>query len=194
MNTIDYYNKNAKEYFEKTYNADMNIQYELFLKHLGNNGKILDFGCGSGRDALYFKKLGYEIDAIDGSKELCKLATKYVGINVRCMKFNELNVVNTYDGIWACSSLVHIDKKEMIEILKKMRNALKQDGIAYIAMKSGIGEENIGGRYFSYIEKEEFIKIINSLNFELIDFLSTKSVTNNEEKRSWDSYVIKKVK
>ena len=194
MSTIDYYNENAKEYFEKTYNADMTIQYELFLKYLDKKGKILDLGCGSGRDTLYFKKLGYEVEAIDGSKELCELATHYTGINVKCMKFNELNVVDIYDGIWACSSLVHISKKELIEVLKKIKIALKKEGILYVALKSGEGEETLNGRYFSYIEKEEFEKIINKLDFKLIDFLSAKSVTNKEEKRVWNSYILKKVK
>ena len=110
------------------------------------------------------------------------------------MKFDELDAKDYYDGIWACSSLVHIPKKELIETLKKIRIALKDDGIFYVALKSGIGEEIFEGRYFSYIEKNEFEQIINSTDFKLIDFLSAKSVTNKEEKRYWNSYILKKVK
>lgn len=194
MGTLDYYNENALDYFNTTVNADMDKQYKLFLKYLRKTGKILDLGCGSGRDTLYFKKLGYDVDAIDGSKKLCELATQYTNIPVKCMKFNELDAVDYYDGIWACSSLVHITKKELIEILKKIRKALKDDGIFYVALKSGIGEEILKGRYFSYIEKNEFEQIINSLDFKLIDFLSAKSVTNKEEKRYWNSYILKKEK
>ena len=192
--TLDYYNENALEYFDTTINADMTEQYNLFLKYLGTSGRILDLGCGSGRDALYFKKLGYVVDAIDGSEELCKLATQYTKIPVKCMKFNELDMLDSYDGIWACSSLVHINKKELIDVLKKISKALKEDGILYVALKNGIGEETIKGRYFSYIEKDEFEKISNSLGFKLIDFLSAKSVTNKEEKRYWNSYILKKEK
>ena len=194
MGTLDYYNENALDYFNTTVNADMDKQYKLFLKYLRKTGRILDLGCGSGRDTLYFKKLGYDVDAIDGSKKLCELATQYTKIPVKCMKFNELDAVDCYDGIWACSSLVHITKKELIEILKKIRIALKDDGIFYVALKSGIGEEILKGRYFSYIEKNEFEQIINSTDFKLIDFLSAKSVTNKEEKRYWNSYILKKVK
>ena len=192
--TLDYYNLNALEYFDTTINANMTEQYNLFLKYLGTSGRILDLGCGSGRDALYFKKLGYVVDAIDGSEELCKLATQYTKIPVKCMKFNELDMLDSYDGIWACSSLVHIKKKELIDVLKKISKALKEDGILYVALKNGIGEETIKGRYFSYIEKDEFEKISNSLGFKLIDFLSAKSVTNKEEKRYWNSYILKKEK
>ena len=194
MSTLEYYNKNALEYFKKTYKADMNIQYELFLKYIGKKGKILDLGCGSGRDSLYFKKIGYDVDAIDGSEELCKLASKYTNIPVKCMKFNELDMVDYYDGIWACSSLVHINKNELIEVLKKVRMALKNNGILYVALKNGKGKENINGRYFVYIEKEEFEQMINELDFKLIDYLSSKSVTNEKEKRTWNNYILKKVK
>ena len=58
MNTIDYYNKNAEKYTSKTINADMSRQYEMFLKYIKQGGRILDYGCGSGRDSLYFKQLG----------------------------------------------------------------------------------------------------------------------------------------
>ena len=66
---------------------------------------ILDFGCGSGRDTKYFLEQGYNVDAVDGSKELCKLASEYTGIKVKHMLFRELAEVDRYDGIWACSSI-----------------------------------------------------------------------------------------
>ncbi len=90
MNTIDYYNQNAKYYFDKTVNVDMSKQYKLFLKYVKDNGKILDFGCGSGRDSLIFKNLGYQVFPIDGSIELCKLASEYTNLDVKCMDFSEL--------------------------------------------------------------------------------------------------------
>ena len=70
MSTIDYYNKNAKAYFDKTVDARMVEQYNIFLKHVKFNGKILDFGCGSGRDSLAFKNMGFSLDeVIEVSKE-----------------------------------------------------------------------------------------------------------------------------
>ena len=92
MKTIDYYNKNANMYCDKTINIDMSKQYELFLKYVKTGGKILDFGCGSGRDSLYFKNLGYDVTAIDGSSELCKIASMYTGLDVKCMDFNDFNI------------------------------------------------------------------------------------------------------
>ena len=74
--TLDYYNKNAKTYFEQTINGNLDENYERFLSKIPSKSYILDFGCGSGRDSKYFLQKGYKVKAIDGSIEMCKLAEK----------------------------------------------------------------------------------------------------------------------
>lgn len=128
-NTLDYYNKNAQMYFNNTINADLKENYYKFLSNIPKKSYILDFGCGSGRDSKYFIEKGYKVKAIDGSKEMCKLASKYINENVICMKFEDLNEESTYDGIWACSSILHVEKENLPDILNKMVRALKKDGI-----------------------------------------------------------------
>ena len=85
--TLDYYNKNAQEYCNQTISADFDFIYQKVFQFLPRNAYILDFGCGSGRDSKKFLDLGYCVKAIDGSIEMCKLATKYLGIEVICMDF-----------------------------------------------------------------------------------------------------------
>jgi len=195
MNTIDYYNNNALDYFYQTINADMSKQYELFLKYLNNNSKILDFGCGSGRDTLYFKNLGYEVDAIDGSIELCKLASKFTNITVKCMDFKDFKMVDYYDGIWACATLLHLPKKDLISILNNLRDSIKNDGIIYASVKNGSGAEITSeGRFYSYYTNEEFTNICSKANLNVIDFYSSKSVINLNENKYWNSYILKKWK
>ena len=89
-NTLKYYNENAKSFIEGTVNVNFVKIQNVFLQLLPSGGLILDFGCGSGRDTKYFLEHGYKVDAIDGSIELCKLASKYTGINVKHMLFQEL--------------------------------------------------------------------------------------------------------
>ena len=191
MNTLDYYNLNANKYFESTISADMSYQYDFFLKHLQKKGKILDLGCGSGRDTLYFKKLGYDVDAIDGSIELCKLARHYTGVDVQCMEFKDFHEKDFYDGIWACASLVHLNHDDFYTVLSKIKESLKDDGICYIAFKSGVGEEYLDdGRYYSYLEPEEFYRMLSSLSMKCIDYNRSKSVVNSFEKHFWDSFII----
>ena len=70
--TIDYYNENAKRFIDGTVSVDFSQIQNVFLELLPNNACILDFGCGSGRDTKYFLERGYQVDAMDGSKELCR--------------------------------------------------------------------------------------------------------------------------
>lgn len=193
MNTLDYYNKNAKEYFNTTVNGDMSKAYELFLDKLEKGSKILDFGCGSGRDSKYFLDNGYLVDAIDGSYELCKMASLYINQEVKCMDFNDLDEVNIYDGVWACSSIIHVKKDNLKNILNKIACSLKKDGVFYTCFKNGSGEEINNGRYFNYLTKEEFINIIDNTNlFDVIYFYQTNSSTNPNEEKLWNNFIMVK--
>ena len=163
-NTLEYYNKNAKIYCEQTLEGNMQENYDKFLQHLPSYAYILDFGCGSGRDSKYFIEKGYKVKAIDGSIEMCKLASKYINQEVICMNFEELKDINTYDGIWACSSILHVEKENLSGILIKMINALKVNGIIYTSFKIGEGFEIKEGKYYNYLTKNEMIQILRNLN------------------------------
>ena len=87
--TLGYYDDHADEFYKSTVNVEFTTMQEQFLKKLEKGSDILDFGCGSGRDTRYFLQKGYHVDAIDGSKELCKLASEFTGIEVKNMFFEE---------------------------------------------------------------------------------------------------------
>ena len=93
---------------------------DKFLEKLNPDAYILDFGCGAGRDTKYFLSRGYQVDAIDGSEQLCRIASEYTGIKVRQMLFQELDEKEKYDGIWACASILHLPKKQLREVLENM--------------------------------------------------------------------------
>lgn len=154
--TILYYNRNAAEFCDNTVNANITQIQDLFLSKLEKNSYILDFGCGSGRDTKYFLELGFHVDAVDGSEGLCRLAEKYTGIEVKQMYFQELSEIDKYDGIWACSSILHLPHDELTDVLKKMTKALKQGGVIYTSFKYGTFEGIKDGRYFTYMTKKSF--------------------------------------
>ncbi len=147
-NTTEYYNKNSLEFIEGTINVDMGILRDRFLKYIPSGGKILDLGCGSGRDTKCFLEAGYQVTAIDASQELCLKATEYTGINVRCTRFEELNDVKEYDGVFACASLLHVQEGDLPDILTKINKALKQQGVLYASFKYGDFAGERDGRYF----------------------------------------------
>ena len=194
-NTLEYYNKNAKIYCEQTLEGNMQDIYDEFLQYLPTNAYILDFGCGSGRDSKYFIENGYKVKAIDGSIEMCNLASKYINQEVVCMKFEELNELNTYNGIWACSSILHVEKEKLPDILNKMINALKVNGIIFTSFKKGEGFEIKEGKYYNYLTKNEMIQILRNLNrnVKLIDYFETLPSTKRMAKNTiWCDFIIKK--
>ena len=103
--TITYYNQNAEEYFNKTVNVSMQESYDQFEAYLKPGDKILDLGCGRGRDFRYFLSKGYDVVPVDESKEMCRLAEKYIGRDVCNITFAELDYNNEFDAVWACASL-----------------------------------------------------------------------------------------
>ena len=193
MSTIDYYNENAKHYFDTTINADMSKIYDMFLKYVRKGGKILDFGCGSGRDTFNFKNLGYDVDAIDGSAELCKLAREYTGVDVKCMNFNDFRTDSVYDGIWACASLLHLNRTELINVMKNLRDALKLHAVLYAGFKHGEGEEvTKEGRYFLYHTEDDILDLTDGLGLKKIAFSSNKSTSNPNETKYFDNYIFER--
>ena len=134
-NTINYYNQNAESFIANTQNADMHPTQERFLRLLDANTSILDFGCGSGRDTKFFLQKGYDVTATDGSAELCKLVSAFSGIDVKEMLFQDLDAISMYNGIWACSSILHLPKIEQFPVFQKMCNALKENSVIYTSFK-----------------------------------------------------------
>ena len=149
VNTIDYYNKNVQSFIDGTVSVDFTRIQNIFLELLPKDARILDFGCGSGRDTKYFLDCGYQVDAIDGSMELCRAVSEYTGIHVKQMLFQELTEVEKYDGIWACASILHVKKAELTDIIRKMSLATKENGIIYVSFKYGDYEGERNGRYFT---------------------------------------------
>lgn len=114
--SLQYYNQHAKEFFDSTRDVKFKDMQERFLKYLQPGDRILDFGCGSGRDTRYFMDRGFETDAIDGSEELVRITSEYTGIEVRQMYFQNLDEKEAYDGIWACSSILHLSYGELEDV------------------------------------------------------------------------------
>lgn len=190
--TKEYYQNNAQAFFDDTVNADISEQYDRFLKYIPNGGKILDFGCGSGRDAKAFLQKGYCVNAIDGSSELCRLASDYCGIPVKCMDFYDLPDTEKYDGIWACASLLHIPKNEMPIILSKMEKALTHNGIIYASFKLGDFEGNRNGRFFSDVNPVIFEEMISDvIGLVKVDEWFTEDV-RPEKKTTWYNVILRK--
>ncbi|WP_312953050.1 class I SAM-dependent methyltransferase [Superficieibacter sp.] len=161
--TLNYYQQHAERFFNSTATVDMSSLYQPFLAALPVGGKILDAGCGSGRDAKAFKARGYAVDAFDASPEMVALATGYAGISVEQKTFQDLAEVNRYDGIWCCASLLHISQHDLPAVMQRLARALKPDGIWYVSFKYGAGERVHEGRHFTDLNEIALAKLVAPL-------------------------------
>ena len=193
-NTIQYYQQNAEQFSRETRSVDFSQNQDKFMSKLKKNDTILDFGCGSGRDTKCFLEHGFQVEAIDGSEELCRLAGEFTGIKVKHLLFQELAEKNIYDGIWACSSILHLPKQELIEVIQKMSLALKSKGIIYTSFKYGTFEGERNGRYFTDMTEDSFEEILQATKeLQIEEQWITSDVRPERGNEKWLNLILRKM-
>lgn len=191
-NNVEYYNKNAQSFFDGTVNADMSLWRDKFEAFIPKGGCILDAGCGSGRDSKAFIQHGFSVVAFDASKEMCRMASELIEQEVLLMRFDEMEFIDEFDGIWACSSLLHVSNDELPEILSKMRKALKNTGAMYVSFKYGEGTKQRGDRTFSDFTEESVKRLLNNAGFEVIECGVTSDIRPGRADEKWVNVITKK--
>lgn len=163
----NYYESNAERYAAETFFADMSEQYQRFRPLLKKGAKILDVGSGSGRDACYFQKQGYQVTALEPSKNLCREIRKVFSGEIVCSNIQNYRPTERYDGIWACASLIHLQEEEILYFFKKIDMYLNDNGIVYASGKSGISTGEVeDGRFFLEFT-EQLVEKILTVNKQL---------------------------
>ena len=193
--TIAYYEKNADIFVNSTINADVNNLYKCFEKYLIPGCRILDLGCGSGRDSRYFAEKGYDVVAIDPSVAMCEKTKDIVNIPVYKMKAEDISFNSEFDAVWACASLLHVSRLNMKQTLCRVSNALKRGGVLYASWKYGDNERYENGRYFSdYIETDMKALIDDIIELSLIEMWTTEDVRQEKRLNSkWLNVLVRKV-
>jgi len=135
------YDKIAKDYAEDTFNWPIKDLRKKFLKYV-KTGKILDIGCGPGRDVKYFMEHGFVVVGVDYSDGMIREAKRRVPkgvfkkIDMRKLNFPD----NSFSGVWSCSSILHIPKSEAVKVIQEFRRVLKENGVLLVSTKKGEGE------------------------------------------------------
>lgn len=191
--TVGYYDKNALVFSESTRGVDMSHLYAEFLPLVPKGGKILDAGCGSGRDAVFFKKLGYSLSAFDASAELAALASQSLGEPVRVSEFRDLDARGEFDGVWACASLLHVPVREIDGVLNRITAALKTGGHFYASFKYGSREREEGGRFFNdYDEIKLHSLLTKHPSLSPLKIWQTHDARPERQSERWLNAILKK--
>lgn len=191
---INTYNKIAEIYAK--YSDEKLMQYQLVkFEDLLKGKKILDAGCGTGRDAAYLTEDGFEVVGIDLSKKMLELAKKRTKAKFKVMDLRDLKFKKEeFDGIWCMSTLSDIPQNEAKTIIQNFMKILKTNGIIYISAREGKGhkiirKEKYGtDRSYYYYKQEELNKIIKGLDLEIVS-----SEVNTSRGVNWIEIFAKKL-
>jgi len=190
--TLKYYQDNAQTFFDGTVNVDMSSLYETFTRHLAPDARVLDAGCGSGRDAKAFLEMGYQVKAFDASSAMVELARKHTGLPVKVMSFAEVDWKEEFDGIWCCASLLHVPAVELPGVMRRLADALKPGGVWYVSFKYGDGEREVDGRRFTDMDEDDLNTLVSSLTAMEIGEVWLTQDKRPDRKEIWVNGILRK--
>lgn len=191
--SIEYYDQHAKEFIRTTFQTDMSPLLEQFVSYLPPKARILDVGCGSGRDSLWLMGRGYDVYAHDGSPAMVDHCKPFMGERVSQYTFEEFQTNRTYHGIWACASLLHVKREILPEMVQKYANFLEKDGIFFASFKNREEDHEKDGRIFTNMTVESLTELINQCpDLEILDILLTRDIREGRDEETWVSVFARK--
>jgi SAM-dependent methyltransferase len=195
MSSIDYYDKNSKDFYERTINADVQDLYRRFLNYVPKQGRILDAGCGVGRDSLFFLNKGYEVIPVDGSLEMVKLTSNLIGKDALHLLFQDIHFSNEFDAIWANASLLHVPYDELRGVMESFHKALLPSGVLYASFKYGTFMRHADDRVFFDMDEATIAPYIKGLflPLEMWKSADTRSTVAASPDKSWLNVIARRI-
>lgn len=194
MRTIEYYNKTAQAFYDRSIHADLSYAYNAFLPLLPAGGHILDAGCGVGRDVKYFLEKGYQVTAFDGSHEMVAYAERESGHPIQQLLFQDMTFRSVFDGVWANASLIHVPYAEMRDVYERIYHALKPQGIFYGTYKYGTTHRPAGERDFYDMTEETLLPCLEGL-FTVVETMKVADVRSQiapSPESAWLEFIVRK--
>jgi SAM-dependent methyltransferase len=194
--TLGHYNKHADSFWSGTRDHDVSQNRDALLQQLRGPGpfRILDFGCGPGRDLKVFRDLGHEAIGLDGAERFVELARCFSGCEVWHQDFLKLALPpEFFDGIFANAALFHVPSRELPRVLRELWATLKQDGVLFSSNPRGENEEGWNGqRYGCYYNLETWRKLVTAARFAEIKHYYRPSGIPREQ-QPWLASVWRKI-
>ncbi|MDA3847753.1 MAG: class I SAM-dependent methyltransferase [Vallitaleaceae bacterium] len=175
MNSINYYNKHTDHYIQDTFSIHLGTLHTMFLAYIPIGGKILDAGCGPGRDAKLYSEMGYDVTAMDGSEAMIAHCRQWLDEKAVCATFESFHTEEKYDGIWASASFLHVEEKDMPVTITKFLGFLKPSGIFYLSYKVGDHSYEKDGRHYTCYTNESLKALMDSIPSVIVLELTTTS-------------------
>lgn len=184
--SVAFYESNADTFIAQTVDVDMASLYQRFCKNLKPGASVLDAGCGSGRDALAFSRMGYDVVGFDASAKMVAAASKLASVPVYEMTFQDMEFDRKFDGIWACASLLHVQRTQLPGVVRSLGEFLMPTGVLYASFKYGRQEREKGGRYFNDMDEahlDHLASLVPSLR--VLESWTTADQRPDRPKEKW---------
>ena len=184
--TIETYNQQAGAYADLTRQDKPDPQLVDFVACLPGGGHVLDLGCGPANASAYMRQEGLQVDPVDASSEMVRLANDTHDIGARQATFDDIDMIDIYDGIWANFSLLHASTADLPRHLAAVHRALKPSGYFHIGMKLGSGEKRDKlGRQYSYYSRQELKQFLTEAGFTVLAVSTGEGVGLSGEMAPW---------
>jgi SAM-dependent methyltransferase len=167
--TLTHYNDAAQRFWEGTRGHDVSQNTSALLRHLRGQGphRILDLGCGPGRDLITFRELGHEAVGLDGAERFVQMARQHSGCEVLHQDFMSLDLPSQhFDGVFANASLFHVPGQELAQVLSKLWHCLRPEGVLFSSNPHGPNHEGWSGdRYGCYLDLQTYRRVMTEAGF-----------------------------
>lgn len=167
--TIQFYENNAEQFAQDTLDVDMSALYKRFLAKLAPSSRILDAGCGAGRDTAAFLRLGYQVEAFDASAKLVEIAQRVTDIAVQHSTFLNFSSAEPFAGVWACASLLHVPANSMSATLQHLAELLQPQGVMYVSFKYGTDDLQRNDRHFTNCTEQRLQDFLVGTNLQIVE-------------------------
>jgi SAM-dependent methyltransferase len=170
--TLADYARRAAQFREGTRDHDVSQNIAELLRHIEASPpfRILDLGCGPGRDLQAFKALGHAPVGLEGLPEFAAMARAASGCEVLEQDFLRLALPPaSFDGIFANAALFHVPAQELPRVLAQLRAALKPRGVLFCSNPHGRNEEGWSrGRYGAFLDWETWKALAEGAGFSAL--------------------------
>ncbi|MDO5861447.1 MAG: class I SAM-dependent methyltransferase [Thermoplasmata archaeon] len=172
----DFYDRDPDGYFDATFGGDMSDARGRFAFRLAPGAGILDLGCGSCRDTVAFRDMGFDVLPADASEGMRRVVRERLGIEVMPLRFGDLAFDAEFDGVWACASLLHVPSAELPDILARIRRSLRPGGVFFCCFKSGSFEGVRDGRFYRDLTLDALEKVLADAGFSVEELWTSDGV------------------
>ena len=165
-----------------------------FLDRLASDARVLELGCGAGRDSARMLERGFDLDATDGIPAMVAKANERHDVGARLMRFDELDAEAVYEAVWAHACLLHCPTAELPGVLARIHRALTPGGYHYASYKLGDGEgRDLLGRLHNFPSSRWLLETYEAASFDLVEHRVFAGKGSDGTQRDWLALTVRKV-